>query len=60
LKGSFSWGIENWDDKEWGRDEKKWRNRRDFSFIHLCLVGGRKSGGIENIICINLVPWPIT
>ena len=32
--------------------KKKWNDRRDFNFPHLCLVGGWNCGGIENSFCL--------
>ena len=44
-----SWRIEN------KKDMNKWRDKKDFIFLYLYLVGGWKSGEIKNKVCINLL-----
>ena len=52
LGGWKSERIENEEGME------RWRDRKDFNFPRLYLVGGRKSGGMENRVCINLLSCP--
>ena len=60
IKGSVSLG--GWKS---GRIEK-WKNRKDFSFSYLCLVGrveklrdGKLFCLVENKVCINLPSCPV-
>ena len=55
----FIW-LEWWKNERIENREKmeKWGGKRDFKFSHLCLVGGWKSGMIENRVYINLLSCP--
>ena len=63
--------VEKWEDRN-GEWMKKWENKKNFNFPHLCLVGmvekwkdenffcliEKENGKIENIIYINLLSYP--
>ena len=55
VAGVETWGIENEELIE------KWKDKRNFNFPHLCLVGGGKMEGWKKIsffLYINLLICP--
>ena len=56
-KGLLVGEMKKWEDRNRERIENR-EDRRDFSFPHLYLVGRRKSGGMENVVYINLLTCP--